>query len=434
MNYPQTLEYLFSKLPMFSRVGAAAYKKDLTNTLALCQVLGNPQHSIRTVHVAGTNGKGSVSHMLAAIFQSAGYRTGLYTSPHLYDFRERIKINGVMISKEQVVAFTNHLQPTIEAIEPSFFEVTVVMALDYFVKEKVDIAIIETGLGGRLDSTNIITPDLSVITNIDWDHMQLLGDSLEKIAFEKAGIIKPGVPVVLGEATPTTLPVFQQKAQAEKANLTIASEERILKHYEWKDDQLCVTVAKKGGAVLSFKLDLPGIYQTKNILTVLAAIDRLREQGWKLGEEAITKGLSSARTITGLHGRWQKIASSPAIIIDVAHNEAGILQLKEQLKQTSYTQLHLIMGVVKDKSIDSMFALLPKEASYYFTKASLPRALPEQELRSLGALVGCKGEAYPDVNKALEAARSKASPDDLIVVCGSIFLAGEVNLHEGNAL
>jgi dihydrofolate synthase/folylpolyglutamate synthase len=308
------------------------------------------------------------------------------------------------------------------------------MALDYFVKEKVDIAIIETGLGGRLDSTNIITPDLSVITNIDWDHMQLLGDSLEKIAFEKAGIIKPGIPVVIGEASPTTLPVFEQKAQAEKANLTIASEERMLKHYAWKDDQLCVTVARKEGVDVKFKLDLPGIYQTKNILTVLAAIDRLQEQGWKLDQHSIAKGLSSARAITGLHGRWQKIASSPGIIIDVAHNEAGIQQLIAQLKQTSYKQLHLVMGVVKDKSIDSMFALLPKEAAYYFTKASLPRALPEQELRSLGALVGCKGEAYPDVNKALEAARSKASPDDLIVVCGSIFLAGEVNLHEGNAL
>ena len=432
MNYLQTLDYLFSKLPLFSRVGPAAYKKDLTNTLLLCESLGNPQRSLRTVHVAGTNGKGSVSHMLAAIFQLAGYKTGLYTSPHLYDFRERIKINGEMIGEQQVVDFTKNIVPTIEKIEPSFFEVTVAMALDHFNKENVDIAIIETGLGGRLDSTNVIVPDLSVITNIDWDHMQLLGDSLEKIAFEKAGIIKAGIPVVIGESSSTTLPVFQQKAQAENPSLTIASEERTIKQYEWKDDYLWVTVSQQKDSVLSLKLDLPGIYQTKNVLTVLAAIDQLQKKGWRLHQDHIAKGLSSTRVLTGLHGRWQKIASCPTIIIDVAHNEAGIGQLINQLQQTSYDQLHIVLGVVKDKSITPMLSLLPKEATYYFTKASLPRALPEAELRSLGEQAGCVGEAFANVNQALTKARSTAGKNDLIVVCGSIFLAAEVNLREGN--
>ncbi|MFM8805945.1 MAG: bifunctional folylpolyglutamate synthase/dihydrofolate synthase [Sphingomonadales bacterium] len=432
MDYSQTLDYLFSKLPMFSRIGAAAYKNDLHNTIALCDALGRPDQRIRTIHVAGTNGKGSVSHMLASVLQSAGYRTGLYTSPHLYDFRERIKVNGKMIEQQQIVDLVQRLRPMIEKIEPSFFEVTVAMAFEHFAQEKVDIAVIETGLGGRLDSTNVITPVLSVITNIDWDHMQLLGDSLEKIAAEKAGIIKPGVPVVIGEATDITLPVFRQKAQIEKAPVHMAGINNTLLTYEWIDDTLVVTVAKKKQAPVNYVLDLPGIYQTKNILTVLEAIAQLQKMSWTIPEQAIVEGLRATRRLTGLGGRWQKIGEHPTIIVDVAHNEAGIRQVIQQLRQTAYRQLHLILGVVNDKSIESMLSLLPKEAVYYYTKAQLPRALPENELQRLGTNAGLSGLSYSSVNEALTAARSLAVPQDLILICGSIFLAAEVNLRAAN--
>lgn len=427
MNYQQTIEYLFSKLPLFSRIGAAAYKKDLSNTIALCEVLGNPQRKIRTVHIAGTNGKGSVSHMLAAILQSAGYKTGLYTSPHFYDFRERIKIDGAVIEKEFVVDFTQRLLPHIDQIQPSFFEVTVAMAFEYFAIKKVDIAIIETGMGGRLDSTNVITPLLSVITNIDWDHMQLLGDSLEKIAFEKAGIIKAGVPVVIGEPTEATLPVFMQKAQREGASLTAAPDKRSILHYEWKDDALLVQVANTSKAVSTYTLDLPGIYQLKNILTVLASIEQLQQQGWQIDQQAIVQGLASAGQLTGLFGRWQKIGQHPTVVIDVAHNEAGIRQLLKQLKLTTYQKLHIIIGVVKDKSVSQMLSLLPKEADYYFTKAQLPRALAEHDLVEQGVAAGLRGTPYAHAAQALAAAKARATKEDLIVICGSIFLAAEIN-------
>jgi dihydrofolate synthase/folylpolyglutamate synthase len=432
MDYQQTLDYLFSKLPMFSRIGAAAYKNDLSNTRALCQALGHPEQRIRTIHIAGTNGKGSVSHMLASILQTAGYRTGLYTSPHLYDFRERIKIDGKMIGQQQIVDIVSRLQPTIEKIAPSFFEVTVAMAFEQFAQENVDIAVIETGLGGRLDSTNVITPVLSVITNIDWDHMQLLGDSLEKIAAEKAGIIKRGVPVVIGEAADHTLPVFTEKAQIEQASLHIATENNRLLHYEWKDDILQVHVAREKKSPVSYELDLPGLYQTKNVLTVLAAIAQLQEQGWSIPEQAIAAGLRATRRLTGLGGRWQKIGEHPTVIIDVAHNEAGIRQVLQQLQQTAYSRLHLIIGVVKDKSIESMLAQLPQEATYYFTKAQLPRALPEQELQLLATDAGLAGHAHPAVNEALAAAKAVAEPEDLILICGSIFLAAEINPPAAN--
>ncbi|MFM8711462.1 MAG: bifunctional folylpolyglutamate synthase/dihydrofolate synthase, partial [Sphingomonadales bacterium] len=320
MDYLQTLDYLFSKLPMYSRIGAAAYKNDLHNTIALCDALGRPDQRIRTIHVAGTNGKGSVSHMLASVLQSAGYRTGLYTSPHLYDFRERIKVNGKMIEQQQIVDLVQRLRPMIEKIDPSFFEVTVAMAFEHFAQENVDIAVIETGLGGRLDSTNVIHPVLSVITNIEWDHMQLLGDSLEKIAAEKAGIIEPGVPVVIGEATDITLPVFKQKAQIEKAPVHMAGINYTLLTYEWIDDTLVVTVAKEKQAPVNYVLDLPGIYQTKNILTVLEAIAQLQKMSWTIPEQAIVAGLRATRRLTGLGGRWQKIGEHPTIIVDVAHN------------------------------------------------------------------------------------------------------------------
>lgn len=427
MNYQQTIEYLFSKLPMFSRIGAAAYKKDLSNTIALCEALGNPHRKIRTIHIAGTNGKGSVSHMLAAILQSAGYKTGLYTSPHFYDFRERIKINGAMISKQFVVDFTQRLLPYFEKVEPSFFEVTVAMAFEYFAQQNIDVAIIETGMGGRLDSTNVITPELSVITNIDWDHMQLLGDSLEKIAFEKAGIIKSGVPVVIGESATATLPVFVQQARHMRAALSVASEKRQVQHYEWKDETLLVQVAQAARPATTYTLDLPGIYQIKNVLTVLEAIEQLQQQGWSISEEAIARGLSAARQLTGLFGRWQKISQHPTVVIDVAHNEAGIRQLLQQLTRTPYQKLHIIIGVVKDKSVAPMLSLLPKEADYYFTKAQLPRALAENELQERGIAAGLRGTAYSHASEALTAAKARATADDLIVICGSIFLAAEIN-------
>lgn len=428
MDYNQTLDYLYTRLPMFSRIGAAAYKKDLHNTIALCDAIGNPETKFRAVHIAGTNGKGSVSHMLAAIFQSAGYKTGLYTSPHLKDFRERIKINGEMIPKEEVVEFTERIQPQIDAIEPSFFEVTVAMAYNFFAREKVDIAIIETGLGGRLDSTNIITPEVSVITNIGWDHMNLLGDTLEKIAGEKAGIIKPGVPAVIGETLPETLPVFEQMARAKNSPLYLATNLRTILNREWKNQLLEVTVSTEGkDTPLNYTLDLAGVYQVKNLLTVLATIDRLREKGWELKEEAILKGLRHSKELSGLHGRWEVIHTEPLLVLDVAHNVDGIRQLLEQVKLTPHDQLHVILGMVKDKDVEKVLAILPKNATYYFTQAGIQRAMEAYDLSKLAERYGLKGKTYSSVNTAIYAASIKTSSKDMIVVCGSIFLVGEVS-------
>jgi dihydrofolate synthase / folylpolyglutamate synthase len=431
MNYRQSLDYLYSRLPMFTRIGAAAYKKDLTNTIALCEFLDNPHKKIKTIHVAGTNGKGSVCHMLAAIFQTAGYKTGLYTSPHLKDFRERIKVNGEMISEEFVTRFTENIIPEINKIEPSFFEVTVAMAFDYFAKEKTDIAIIETGLGGRLDSTNVITPELSVITNIGWDHMNILGDSLEKIAFEKAGIIKPGVPVVIGELLPETKPVFEAVATKQKANLSIASEKRKMGDWRIEKNQLVAEVASEHKDDRHvYHLDLTGIYQQKNLLTVLETCAQAERFGWKVDNSIIIHALQHVKKLTGLHGRWEKIQNSPAVILDVAHNADGMKQLVQQIEITDHRELHIIFGMVKDKEIDTVLELLPKNAIYYFTKAQIPRALSEKILAEKSMEKGLKGESFPEVNIALQRALQKAHKDDLIVVCGSVFLAGEVNISK----
>lgn len=428
MDYAQTLDYLYTRLPMFSRIGAAAYKKDLHNTIALCDAIGNPQEKFRAVHIAGTNGKGSVSHMLAAIFQSAGYKTGLYTSPHLKDFRERIKINGDMIPKEEVVEFTERIQPQIDIIEPSFFEVTVAMAYDYFAREKVDIAIIETGLGGRLDSTNIITPEVSVITNIGWDHMNLLGDTLEKIAGEKAGIIKPGVPVVIGETLPETAPVFEHTARTKNSPLYLASGSRKVLNREWKNHLLEVTVSTEGKETpQTYTLDLAGVYQVKNLLTVLETIDRLREKGWELKEEAIQEGLRSSKKISGLHGRWEVIHTDPLLVLDVAHNVDGINQLLEQINLTPHDQLHVVLGMVKDKEVEKVLTLLPRNAHYYFTQAGIERAMNADNLQQLAGKYSLNGNTYSTVNTAIYASSIKAKNNDLIVVCGSIFLVGEVS-------
>jgi dihydrofolate synthase/folylpolyglutamate synthase len=428
MNYAETVEYLFSKLPMYSRIGAAAYREDLTNTIRLLEFIENPERRFRSVHIAGTNGKGSTSHMLAAIFQEAGYKTGLYTSPHLKDFRERIRINGKMIDADAVVDFVDRIRPVSEAIDPSFFEVTVAMAFDYFARNNVDIAVIEVGLGGRLDSTNVITPDLSVITNISYDHMNLLGDTLPAIAAEKAGIIKPNVPVVIGEQDPLTASVFQQKAARENAPLSFAGEHRYVT--DWKDGRhtLDVEIATTPVAdeVDWYTLDLAGIYQTRNLVTVLEAVHVLRGIGWKLEPPVIHRALRQVKRLTGLHGRWEIIHEHPDVVLDVAHNEDGIRQLLRQIEVTDHEELHLVLGFVNDKAIDKILAILPREARYYFTRAQIPRALPQEELAAQAAFAGLKGHSYPSVTEALQAARAAAKAKDLIVVCGSVFVVAEV--------
>ena len=426
MDYQQTIDFLFSRLPMFSRIGAAAYKADLSNTLALCEFIGNPQTKFKSVHVAGTNGKGSVSHMLAAIFQAAGYTTGLYTSPHLKDFRERIKVNGEFVSTDFVMDFTSRIRPMIDQLEPSFFEITVAMAFDYFQRQGVDIAIVEVGLGGRLDSTNVILPELSVITNIGMDHMNLLGNTLELIAFEKAGIIKNNIPVVIGEYSPVTAPVFIEKAAAAKASLSFADQKRFVAEWKFQKHHLFAEVTTThSNDKKYYELDLPGIYQIKNLVTVLESIALLR-QDWKIEETHIHEALASVRRLTGLHGRWEIVHENPTVVLDVGHNEDGIRQIARQIELTDHEELHIVMGMVKDKNIDSILPLFPPHAHYYFTRAAIPRALPEHLLAEKARASGLKGNAYPDVNTALQAARAHARQKDLVVVCGSVFVVGDV--------
>lgn len=427
MTYQQTVDYLFHRLPMFSRIGAAAIKKDLTNTIRLCEVLGNPQQRFKSIHIAGTNGKGSTSHMLAAILQQAGYKTGLYTSPHLYDFRERIRINGKMCTQQFVVDFTERIQPYIDTIDPSFFEITVAMAFEYFSTAQVDIAIIETGLGGRLDSTNIISPLVSVITNIGWDHMNLLGDTLEAIAGEKAGIIKENVPVVIGEKQEAIQQVFIDRASTLQAPLVFANEVSFIDSFSFDGNFLNLEVSRPAqDEKASYRLDLPGIYQAKNLLTVLETIHQLRLQGFTITEPDVHHALMHVQHLTGLHGRWEVISNAPKTILDVGHNVDGIQQVTRQLELEEYIHLHIVIGMVKDKDIDAVLAELPKNARYYFTKAQIPRALPEALLQQKAAIFGLAGKSYPDVNTAIQHARLHASDNDLILVCGSVFLVAEV--------
>ena len=412
---------------MYSRIGASAYKADLTNTRALCESLDNPHNKFKTIHVAGTNGKGSVSHMLAAILQTAGYKTGLYTSPHLKDFRERIKVNGEMIDEHSVIDFTQRITPQIEKISPSFFEITVAMAFEYFANQEVDLAIIETGLGGRLDSTNIIEPELSIITNIGWDHMNILGNTIEKIAFEKAGIIKRGRPVVIGEMSAETGKVFEKIAAENKAPLFLASRKRQVMDWNWKDYHLVVEIGEDSSPDHKiYELDLPGLYQAKNLLTVLETCSHLKEMGWKMEDADIKKALKNVRKTTGLHGRWEIILINPMVVLDVAHNEDGIRQLVQQAELTEHRGLHIVLGMVKDKNIDAVLKLLPRHAHYYFTKAQIPRAMAEDELAVLASIAGLKGESWSEVNAAINCAITRAQPEDLIIVCGSVFLVGEV--------
>ncbi|HVU97832.1 MAG TPA: folylpolyglutamate synthase/dihydrofolate synthase family protein [Puia sp.] len=427
MDYAQTVEYLFNKLPMYSRIGAAAYRKDLTNTWQLTDAIGNPERKFKSIHIAGTNGKGSTSHMLAAVFQEAGYKTGLYTSPHLKDFRERIRINGEMIREEFVVDFVKRIRGVSEQMDPSFFEITVVMAFDYFVQQKVDIAIIEVGLGGRLDSTNIITPELSVITNIGFDHMNMLGNTLAAIAFEKAGIIKKGIPVVIGETHPETSPIFSQRAHEEEAPIRFADQQRYVTDWKYQRHSLVAEVATSPLAddVTFYTLDLAGIYQAKNLVTVLEAIHVMTGKGWKLDQKTVLRALARVKKLTGLHGRWELVHEHPDVVLDVAHNEDGIRQVLRQVELSDHEELHVVLGLVKDKDIDGVLSLLPRNAHYYFTRARIPRALPEAELAAQANAIGLQGRSYPTVTEALAEAKAHARPRDLVVVCGSVFVVAE---------
>ncbi|CAN5303046.1 folylpolyglutamate synthase/dihydrofolate synthase family protein [soil metagenome] len=428
MTYEQTLHYLYNKLPLYSKVGRRAYKADLKNTIALCKFLGNPERKLKCVHIAGTNGKGSTSHMLAAIYQQAGYKTGLYTSPHLWDFRERIKVNGEMISESFVINFVEEIREFSEEINPSFFELTFAMALAFFADAETDIAIIETGLGGRLDSTNIITPELSIITNIGYDHMDILGDSLEKIAFEKAGIIKQNIPVLAGESNEITKPVFLQKSQETSSEIFFSENLFEVKLVSSRIDQLLVAAENKMTKQVSgYSLDLNGHYQQKNVRTALAAIQTLQKK-FPVEEEIISNALSKVKTLTGLFGRWEVIETSPMVVLDVAHNKDGFAELLEQVKLIPHQQLHIIIGLVKDKRIENVLALLPLDAIYYFTRAQIPRALPEKDLKDLAMKYGLTGEIFPDVNQAIHASKLQAGVNDLILVCGSVFVIGEVEM------
>ena len=427
MTYKETLDFLFRALPMFSRVGESAFKKDLTNTILLCDSIGNPQNKFKSIHIAGTNGKGSTSHMLAAILQSAGYKTGLYTSPHLKDFRERIKVNGEMCEEAFVIDFTKRIEPMIHQIQPSFFEITVAMAFEYFAEQEVDIAIIEVGLGGRLDSTNIINPELSIITNIGWDHMNLLGNTLEAIAFEKAGIIKPSIPVVIGEYNEITKPVFEKMALANKAPIHWATNERWVSDFEINAHHLDLTVVeKRNDNHTHLKLDLPGIYQCKNILTVLTAVEILNQQNWHISHEEVSKALARVKKLTGLHGRWEVLSEKPLFVLDVAHNEDGIKQVIRQIELVGAQDVHIVIGMVKDKEINRVLDLLPKYAHYYFTKAPIPRALDEKVLMEEASKKQLKGKCFPLINEAVRDALHHAKENDLVLVCGSVFVVGEV--------
>jgi dihydrofolate synthase/folylpolyglutamate synthase len=426
MTYQETIEFLFSQLPMFSRVGAPAYKADLKNTMALCDAIGNPQQKLKFVHIAGTNGKGSVSHSMAAILQKAGYKTGLYTSPHLYDFRERIRVNGEMVEKSFVVDFTEKIQSAINEIQPSFFELTVAMALDYFLQQQVDIVVMEVGLGGRLDSTNIILPEVSVITNIGFDHQAFLGDTLIAIAGEKAGIIKEHVPVIIGEMHPETQAVFYEKAIAHHTTIVFADQDYQILATQQTPEYLKVAV-QHNEVVSYYQLDLNGWYQQKNLLTILATVAALTEKGWKISAQAVEAALQSVKTVTGLLGRWDVLQQHPLVVADVAHNVDGIQQLLEQLVHLRYEKLFIIIGMVKDKEVEKVLSLLPKEAHYYFTQSHIQRALPANILAEKANNVQLAGEEAPDVNGAIRLATAAAKENDLILICGSVFLIAEID-------
>ena len=416
MNYSETITYLYQSTPLFQQVGAGAYKEGLTNSLLLDEHLGHPHRLFHSIHVAGTNGKGSCSHTLAAILQSAGYRVGLYTSPHLVDFRERIRVNGVPVSEQYVVDFVERERSFFEPLHPSFFELTTAMAFRYFADCHVDVAVVEVGLGGRLDCTNLISPDLSVITNISFDHTQFLGHTLAAIAREKAGIIKPHTPVVVGEVLPETRFVFEQQAQAMEAPLYFAEEQSLL--------------------YADVEMELKGCYQQKNRATVLAAIPLLQQAGYRVGEAEVRRGFAQVVELTGLQGRWQQLQEVPRMVCDTGHNVGGIRYVAEQLKSQHCRTLRMVMGMVNDKDIRGVLALLPREAVYYFTQASVKRALPVEEFARLAMEAGLQGSCYPDVASAVRAAQKESLPEDFIFVGGSSYIVADLltcrdalNLH-----
>ena len=416
MNYSEIITYLYQRTPLFQQVGAGAYKEGLTNSLLLDEHLGHPHRLFRSIHVAGTNGKGSCSHTLAAILQSAGYRVGLYTSPHLVDFRERIRVNGVPVSEQYVVDFVERERSFFEPLHPSFFELTTAMAFRYFADCHVDVAVVEVGLGGRLDCTNLISPDLSVITNISFDHTQFLGHTLAAIAREKAGIIKPHTPVVVGEVLPETRSVFEQQAQAMEAPLYFAEEQSLL--------------------YADVEMELKGCYQQKNRATVLTAIPLLQQAGYRVGEAEVRRGFAQVVELTGLQGRWQQLQDAPRMVCDTGHNVGGIRYVAEQLKSQHCRTLRMVMGMVNDKDIRGVLALLPREAVYYFTQASVKRALPVEEFARLAMEAGLQGSCYPDVASAVRAAQKESLPEDFIFVGGSSYIVADLltcrdalNLH-----
>ena len=425
MTYDETVQYLFNCAPPFQQVGGAAYKEGLSTTIALDNHLGNPHRRFRTIHVAGTNGKGSTSHTLAAILQECGYKVGLYTSPHLVDFRERIKVNGKVASKEYVTEFVEQYRAFFEPLQPSFFELTTAMAFNYFAEQKVDIAVIEVGLGGRLDCTNIITPVLSIITNISPDHTQFLGNTLAEIAGEKAGIIKPGVPIVIGETTPETKAVFAAKAKEAGAPITFAEEEGHL---------LSAAPSAPGGFTYDtapfgiIEGELGGEYQIKNTRTLLSALAKLKVCGVGISDKAMRKGFTNVCTVTGFTGRWQTIGCTPRIVCDAGHNIGGIKYVAEQLKRESkrHTALRIVFGMVNDKDISAVLAMMPSNAEYYFTQASIKRALPADELKKKAAEYGLKGNSYPSVEEALNASKADSADSDFIFVGGSCFIVADL--------
>ena len=428
MTYPETLDFLFSRLPAYHRIGKAAYKNNLNNTLALDEYFGHPHRTYKTIHVAGTNGKGSVSHMIASVLQTAGYKTGLYTSPHLRDFRERIRINGEMIAETEVVSFVSAHLEIIERISPSFFELSVAMAFDYFSRSDIDVAVIEVGLGGRLDSTNIIDPVLSVITNIGHDHMDLLGDTLGKIAFEKAGIIKKGVPVVVSESQPETKEIFISGARACGSDISFADEQfecRLDASVGFSGERKFFITDRVTGKTANGITDLGGDYQSANLRAVFAVFEKLQNT-FVLSDRHIIDGIRNVAAFTGLMGRWQILGHAPLIICDTGHNKEGLYYVINQLIKFDVPFLHIVIGFVSDKDLDSVLPLFPEKAKYYFTQASIERALDSEILRTKADLYGLKGESFHDVKGALAAARENAGSDDLIFIGGSTFVVAEV--------
>jgi dihydrofolate synthase/folylpolyglutamate synthase len=421
MNYEQTLDYLYSRLPVFHQIGSSAYKPGLENTIRILTALHQPQNFFRSIHVAGTNGKGSVSHFLSSILQSAGFKTGLYTSPHLVDFGERIRVNGETIDKQFVVDFVENHKSLIEKVQPSFFEITMAMAFDYFAKSEVDVAVIEVGLGGRLDSTNIIQPELSIITNISFDHEEFLGHTLPEIAAEKAGIIKPHTPVVIGEALSETKPVFIQKALEMNAPIFFSEDSRQVFFERYEENRMWV----KTSDGKSYLVGLTGNYQLKNIATVLTAVDQLRKTNFEITEINLKEGLEKVIEKTGLQGRWQIISSSPKIIADTGHNPGGIAFVSQQLKTQQFRTLRMVFGMVNDKDIDTVLTLLPKNGVYYFTQAKIKRAFPSEDLLQKGQLAGLNGKAFSTIEEAIKAALNEADKEDLIFIGGSNYVVGE---------